>query len=262
MINNLYYLNELGRRDNLEDCIFPKVAEISKEDRVFLVCDGVGGEAGGEIASSIVCETLGTELKKNKNHTIDTIHSAANSAIFNLKEYVKMNPDSVRMSTTVSIACLDESGIWVGWSGDSRIYHIRNSRILWRSKDHSLVQMLVNIGEITEEEASKHEKRNIITRSFNASIEYSNLEIYRISEFKTGDYLLLCTDGLLENITDEKLCQLLNNQNDKENKAKLFNYFCEGITLDNYSMILLHLESKRKSILFKNIRILLNQLIE
>jgi protein phosphatase len=241
MIRNIHYLREQGRRENVEDTIFPEPGTATPADRVFLVCDGVGGEAKGEIASKIVCDVFGSLLQARKDHTKESIEADAQRAMKALHTYADAHPEAERMSTTVTMACMDEGGIWVGWCGDSRIYHIRNGRVLWRSKDHSFVQMLVNIGQITEEEAMHHEKRNIILKSFSAPLEKADLEVHRLTDIQAGDYLLLCTDGLLEQITDGLLYQLLEDGNKASDKAALFNQYCNGKTSDNYSMYLIKL---------------------
>lgn len=241
MIRNIHYLREQGRRENVEDNIFPEPGKATVSDRVFLVCDGVGGEAKGEIASKIVCDVFGSLLQSRKEHTKESIEEDAQRALKALHTYADAHPEAERMSTTVTMACVEEGGIWVGWCGDSRIYHIRNGRVLWRSKDHSFVQMLVNIGQISEEEAMHHEKRNIILKSFSAPLEKADLEVHRLTDIQAGDYLLLCTDGLLEQITDGLLYQLLEDGNKETDKAALFNQYCTGKTSDNYSMYLLKL---------------------
>ncbi|HEY0059345.1 MAG TPA: hypothetical protein VGB56_09425, partial [Flavisolibacter sp.] len=104
-------------------------------------------------------------------------------------------------------------------------------------KDHSLVGELIRMGELTEEEALHHPKRNIITRSLNASGFNCDTDLYEIDDFRTGDYLLLCTDGFLEKINERLICEVLLDEA-KKDKSKWFLSLCQG-TCDNFSMYLL-----------------------
>lgn len=244
MIEELYCLNEQGKRKNIEDCLYPYTGKAKRTDRVFLVCDGVGGEEKGEIASRLVCETMGQGLTGVNFFSREVIEHHASLAVDKLIKYAEGHPEAGKMSTTVTVACLGKEGIWVGWCGDSRIYHIRDGRVHWKSKDHSFVQSLVNINQITEEEARRHEKRNIILRSFSAQSSKAELELHQLTDIRSGDYLLLCTDGLLEQMTDALICQVLTKKNDIRDKAALFNRHCQGKTGDNYSMYLMRLNYK------------------
>jgi hypothetical protein len=146
------------------------------------------------------------------------------------------------MSTTLTLAVIKENSILVAWCGDSKIYHIRKNKILWKSKDHSLVQHLVDIGEIDEDEAANHPKRNVIFRSISANTKEEDIDFYLLNDIQQDDYLLLATDGIFEQIDDEILIEILNHEN--EDKAKLIYTKCEGKTNDNYSMFLLKFSQK------------------
>ena len=243
MLTNLFYLNEQGKRKNLEDSLYPLPGKAKNNSSVFLVCDGVGGESKGEEASRIVCETMGATLEKQKgNITADILEKAAAQAVTNLQAFAEENPVAQNMSTTLTVACFQKESIWVGWCGDSRVYHIRNGKVLWRSKDHSLVQQLIETGDIaTEEEAMSHPQKNVILRSLSAGNSRSKIETHLITDVQKNDYILLCTDGILENIGDQELYEILNPEQKKDNKAKLFLNYCEGKTNDNFSLYLLQL---------------------
>jgi serine/threonine protein phosphatase PrpC len=237
----IFCLNELGKRANNQDSIAPKKGEATIHDKVFVVCDGVGGEKKGEVASNIVSSSIHGYLKTQSisvDEELPTIQKAIQYANKNLTAYIATDVAARRMSTTLALALLGHQSVIAVWCGDSRIHHIRNGKIIWKSRDHSLVGELVNRGELTEEEARNHPRRNVITRSLNALNFNSTVDFYEIKDFENGDYFLLCTDGFLENINDELINKVL--MDDEEyDKAKAFLCLCDGVTRDNFSMYLI-----------------------
>ena len=156
--------------------------------------------------------------------------------------YASLHPEAARMSTTLALAYLDQDRATVAWCGDSRIYHLRKGRVVWRSADHSFVSALVQHGEITEKEARFHPQKNIITRSLTAAGPVSQIDLHQLEDIQPGDCLLLCTDGLLEQIEEERLAAILHNPN--ENKAALCMAYCRDKTRDNYSMYLISFQGQ------------------
>lgn len=231
----------MGKRANNEDSISPPKGLATVSDRLFIVCDGVGGEKKGEVASDIVCRAIPEFLSRQAiSNTIlaDRIQKSIHYANAKLADYSVTDTDAKRMSTTVALVYLGQNSVIAAWCGDSRIHHIRNGKILWKSKDHSIVSELVNQGELTEEEARRHPQRNVITRSLNALNYNSMAEFHEITNFETGDYLLLCSDGFLEKI-DANIIQDVLTDDDKNDKANLFHTYCYNVTRDNYSMYLI-----------------------
>lgn len=244
MISNIFYLNEQGQRKNIEDNIYPLPNSAEESDRLFIVCDGVGGLSKGEEASRITCESISEYLlrENKKNISQEDIELALKYNFQQMENYTALYPDAEQMSTTLTLAYFNDSTIIVAWCGDSRIYHIRNGKVLWQSKDHSLVQQLVDSGEIPAEDANHHPKKNIILRSLNATNNNSKTDFYSIDDFQKGDYILLCTDGILENIDGDAIYDVFGLHQKEANKKQLFLDYCEGKTSDNFSMYLLQLD--------------------
>jgi len=240
-ISAIYALMEKGKRQKVEDYIFPRPGTALLTDRIFIVCDGVGGNSKGEVASQIVAETLGNELKKSHFPSpVQAIHHAVLRARTNLQNFVNLHPDAEKMSTTLTLAILDGNTVQLAWCGDSKIYHIRKDQIRWKSKDHSLVQHLVDTGEISPEEMHTHPNRNVILRSISIRVETEDVSLHHLTDLEKGDYILLATDGIFEQLSDNTIVTILNNhQNDKSN---LFYQYCEGKTNDNYAMYLLQID--------------------
>lgn len=243
LASKIIYLNELGGRGNLEDDLYPPPGTATEKDNLFLVCDGVGGENKGEVASHIAVTEFPVFFKESPpGEEFDTDIYLGNAQIHVLNEmrkYAEVHPDAIKMSTTLTLAYFTEKGILTAWCGDSRIYHLRNGKVLWQSTDHSLVAKLVERGEITEHEAINHAQRNIIIRSLSASGKAAVIETKWLSDIEENDYLMMCTDGVLENIDDQKLEAILTDPN--EDKKSLFMNYCSGKTKDNFSLYLLKL---------------------
>lgn len=228
-------LNEIGKRSNNEDCIFPSNPSI--DDKLFIVCDGVGGQAKGEIASKLVCEFFPKYFLENPKY------SNKNSYLENglrfveerLKDYIELDPDAVQMATTLTLVHLLDNKVLVGWVGDSRVYHIRNGKILFRTKDHSEVQSLIDMGEISEKEAETHPRKNIITRAISGN-DGTRIDQIIIDDLEPNDYFLLCTDGILENLNKSKIKKWFTKHNHPEKIKSAILKDAFGNTKDNFSM--------------------------
>ncbi len=248
-LSNVYYLHEIGGKANQEDYIWPAGGTASLEDKVFIVCDGVGGSENGEVASRIISESMGKALLTCTSTTIspDYINSLLLRSKQTMVHYARLNGLSLDMATTFTAVILFKSKAFVAWCGDSRIYHLRKGEVLYKSSDHSLVNLLVKNGEITEEEALSHPQKNIILKAVKADAAAIEAECDWIVDVQPGDYFLLCTDGLLENITSRDLKFLLNrNDNSNIDLVQSFQQLCQNKTKDNYSMYLLKVKNETK----------------
>lgn len=236
-------LNELGERKNNEDTIYPNFPE--KDSTVFLVCDGVGGQAKGEIASQLICKHFPVFIYKNKNNFIDKekLEEGLRYVEKKLIDYVEENPNAVNMASTLTVMCLlkNQNKVVFGWVGDSRIYHIRDGRVQYKTKDHSEVQNLLDMGEITEEEAKIHPRKNVITRAVNGKVP-ARIDYHVITDILANDFFLLCSDGVLENLDEKKIKQWFKINEDLEAiKAHILEN-ANGRTKDNYSMQLIKIK--------------------
>ena len=209
-----YSIWEQGPREKQEDSIFPKHGEIVDTDRLFILCDGMGGHSAGEIASATVCSTMSNYIlhnaEPNGDFTDDDFMAALNAAYDALDE--KDNGAAKKMGTTLTFLKFHNLGCTIAHIGDSRVYHIRPGRnvedteILFQTEDHSLVNDLVRIGELTREEAKHSKQKNVITRAMQPCMERrSKADIYHCNDIKSGDYFMLCSDGILEQMEDENL---------------------------------------------------------
>lgn len=235
-----------GRRDNMEDFIFPLHGCASPNDKLFIVCDGMGGHAKGEIASKLAGESFATYLEP---HLIKPITEALLLDAFEhvqnkFDDYIDHNPESKGMGTTIVLALLNQGGAVVMHCGDSRLYHFRKGEIRWKTTDHSLVNEWVKQGIITSEEAQHHPKSNIIVRAIQGNkVQRTKPDFHIIREILPNDYLLLCTDGIYNGVTDGQLQEIIGSYEDEESKLSHIKNLCKGNSSDNYSAYLLKIHS-------------------
>lgn len=226
-----YNLQELGQRQNQEDSLFPGIGKQTANDRLFILCDGMGGHEKGEVASATVCETISNTIlsRWNPNEPLsdDLLLQAIDDAYDALD--AKDNGEAKKMGTTMTFLCFHAAGVTVAHIGDSRVYQLRRKRpsmggdgggyIVFKTQDHSLVNDLIKIGEITEEEAKHHPQKNVITRAMQPCQERrSKADIKHLTDVQPGDYFFMCSDGMLEQTTDDNLLNIITNpkRTDKE----------------------------------------------
>lgn len=210
-----YSIKELGQRANQEDSMFPEMGNATNNDRLFILCDGMGGHEKGEVASQTVCEAMGESVMKQCPDaegvfTDDMLRQALSDALDALDK--KDDGSEKKMGTTMTFLKLHKDGATIAHIGDSRVYHIRSgatandTKILFQTRDHSLVNDLVKSGNLTPEEAKNFERKNVITRAMQPNLERRpRADIYHTDDIKAGDYFMLCSDGILEQMEDENI---------------------------------------------------------
>lgn len=246
-----YNLQELGQRTNQEDSLFPALGKSTSDDRLFVLCDGMGGHEKGEVASDTVCETLSRVILSawHPGEVLsDELFLQALSVAYDALD-AKDNGEERKMGTTLTFLCLHSSGATVAHIGDSRIYQLRpaskNSpaRIVFRTQDHSLVNDLVKIGEITEEEAKHHPQKNVITRAMQPCQEHrAKADIAHLTDILPGDYFYMCSDGMLEEASDENILNIITKPNaTDEQKLEMLRNVTEE-NKDNHTAHLIHID--------------------
>ena len=236
--------SEIGQKDNQEDFVFPSAAEVTKEDRVFILCDGMGGHSHGEVASRTVATALGQYMKWHYPSDGILTRELFNEGLNYAYEQLNLVDDGApkKMGTTLTFVCFHKDGCLCAHIGDSRIYIVRPSerKIVYRSEDHSLVNDLVRAGELTPEEAASYPHKNVITRAMQPNqAKPAKAEIRNIQDIQSGDFVFQCCDGILENLTDDKLVDILSDPatNDVQKLAAIKNV-CFGKTRDNFTCYL------------------------
>lgn len=210
----VYSIWELGQRKDAEgnphqeDSLYPPFGKATDADRMFILCDGMGGHEAGEVASATVCEAMSEAIRNNGHDAEGTFTekdlSNAIAAAYDALDR-KDNGAEKKMGTTMTFLKFHNEGATIAHIGDSRVYHIRpgktgeETRILHETEDHSLVNDLIKIGELTREEARFSKQKNVITRAMQPNQERrAKANIYHTADIRPGDYFYLCSDGMLE----------------------------------------------------------------
>ena len=242
--------SHIGRKDQQEDAVWPLFTDVSSNSPCIVLCDGVGGSEHGEIASQTSSRVIGEYLTKiiKDNHAVSEadLHNAVNLAYDEL-EKIDTNPSeegSVSMATTLTCICIHNDGILAAHMGDSRIYHVRPGQgLLYQSADHSLVNMLLQAGEITLEEAKNFSRKNVITKAIQPHAKKRfKAEIQHLTDIQSGDYIFLCCDGVLEQLTNEHLVKILSMDCSDKEKISLLEAESTDRTRDNYTAYLIPID--------------------
>lgn len=206
-----FYLTDTGKvRTHNEDSV--TILKNANNEYLMIVADGMGGHRKGEVASSMAITALGTRFNKISSigSELDAVNwlndsvSEINKAIL---EYANLNPDSTGMGTTIVIALLTHDYLIFGNIGDSSGYVLNKGKLHKVTKDHTLVNLLVQAGNLTEEEAKFHPKKNVLMKALGAA-EKCELDIFEVDT--TIDGILLCSDGLTNMLSDEQIEKVLN----------------------------------------------------
>lgn len=203
----IYSNTDVGKERSLnEDAFF--AGEITEDIAFAVVCDGMGGANAGDIASQTAVKTISEYIVNSYRRKI-TIHdflkilkNAILSANITVYDMAEKDENLKGMGTTVVVAVVKGNEVAIAHVGDSRIYLI-NDEITQLTRDHSVVQTLIESGEITPEDAALHPRKNVITRALGveADVSVDTAELV----LQDNETLLLCTDGLTNFVTDEDI---------------------------------------------------------
>ena len=184
-----------------------------------VVCDGMGGANAGNVASQLAVQVIKDYLKRALNAKMSSMQIenilrsalySANSAVY---DFAVKDENLKGMGTTVVLLFIYDNTAYILHVGDSRAYRYSGSSLTQLTVDHSMVQSMVDNGQITTEEAKVHPNKNIITRALGVSSEVNaDLNIVNLEQ---DDILLLCTDGLSNYVSEEKIVTELTNFSDK-----------------------------------------------
>ncbi len=185
------------------------VGELPGEVAWAVVCDGMGGEAGGNIASALAVKVISEKITSAYNekmrdasikNLLDSAICAANIEVYDM---AYSRPDLQGMGTTVVAVIVRDKTAFIAHAGDSRAYIVSGETIQQITTDHSLVQNMVDRGEITAEQAQHHPKKNLITRAVGVEkridIDFSEIDL------NDNETLILCTDGLSNFVTNKEM---------------------------------------------------------
>lgn len=225
------YLTGIGKRELNEDVVL--IEEINQNTTLFLVVDGMGGYQKGEMAAKIISENLATHLHSLSGFQSQDIENAFKKANLAIKQYNTEN--KINSGATVGGILITENKIFAFWVGDVKIYHIKDGKLNWESKSHTLLNEMLETEAVRSPEIHKR-YGHIVTRSISGKRENSNPELFEIENFSNNSSFIICSDGVHNTMTAEHLSLLLHN---KKGLGDIENYLKEH-AVDNFSLILMN----------------------
>ncbi len=233
-------LTDVGKvRSNNQDFHESKI--VSTDCAWAIVCDGMGGAAAGNIASKEAVQTVKNYLQANFTCDLsaEDIHDMIKTAIEQANEYIyslaQNNAEFSGMGTTLVLLVIKENNIFLASVGDSRAYMISEQSIYQITKDHSMVQEMLDSGQINEEEALNHPRKNIITRAIGIC-EDIKIDYYELNSDK--DFMVfMCTDGFSNYASNEKILELTSNSKFSQLGKNCVDYANEAGGQDNITVV-------------------------
>lgn len=244
ILHPIWSVCERGQRPQNQDNIYPGIRGVPKMDqvRLFMVCDGVGGAARGDVASRLACDIIPRMLEKKESIKDPDIVEAVYLTQKAISNFIEKTPDAEGMATTLAMVLFDENGAALAHIGDSRAYHIRAGRLLFKTNDHSLVNEMVSRKILTEDQALNHPQRNVISRAISGNSKTPQVDITHLDDILPGDYFFLCSDGVLEGFSEPELLELIGNMElSDEAKLEQIKEVCRERSRDNYSAHLIRI---------------------
>jgi serine/threonine protein phosphatase PrpC len=255
---------DLGRvRKNNEDCY-----SIDSSLQLYVLSDGMGGQAHGEVASKLAVQTILTHCRQGENSRATPIFgesspdvsertnrlaSAIHLANRKVFETASSNDEHRGMGATIVAAWIEAQRLSIAHVGDSRAYLLRAGSMDQLTADHSLVAEKVRVGILTPQEADASEMQSVLTRAVgsNSSVEVDTDEQVLLA----GDFVLLCTDGLTRMVTDPEIAStLLTSASAQESAERLVDLANDNGGVDNVSVIVLRVDEKSESV-FQRLKI-------
>lgn len=216
-----FYLTDSGKvREHNEDSVI--IVENDNKEILLAVADGMGGHKAGEVASSIAISHIGKRFKEissvgTKEDAISWMKDAVSEANMLIYKYTAENPASAGMGTTLVVSILTKEYLLFGNIGDSSGYVVKNKKLHKITSDHTLVNLLISSGELTEEEAREHPRKNVVLRALGAS---STVEMDVFDVETDIESIMVCSDGLTNMLENDQIIKVLNEDSAVEDKVK------------------------------------------
>lgn len=201
--------------------------------KFYIICDGLGGNGNGQIASKLVAKTVKESLLKSK-----PISEAIEEAEKVLSTFKQKNPTKDYMATTIAVTEILDYKILVSWAGDSRIYQFRNGEIIYKTSDHSIVSEAIKKGLLTEVEALFHPDANRLTRSVKGNNQPVKMVQIILTDIIENDYFLIYSDGIIESWIDSDLEELFSKSMPSNYLIEKLDENCSVFSNDNYTAII------------------------
>lgn len=241
-LGNICCIHETGGRGHQEDSYSPDQTHLSPDSRAFCVCDGMGGHSNGEIASRIISETMVADypLFMEPEPSESNLLALFRNARYLLEQDEHAHEGKRVMGTTLTFVGFTKKGLYVAHLGDSVIYVLRPGRVtrlLYRSEDHSQTYRMIKNGQITPIQGLFNTQRNIMDKAV-MPFTLHDPDIRLLTDLQAGDYIMLCTDGITENLTDEMVRFIFAPYRTTDEIEQLLRAHCQ-LSTDNYTALII-----------------------
>ena len=240
-----YSITDVGQKRTVnQDFVFTSETPVGNLPNLFVVADGMGGHKAGDFASSYAVEVLLSTIREDENsNPVKIIRAALENANTQLLREASDNETMSGMGTTMVLVTIVGHYAYVANVGDSRLYLVDENKISQITKDHSLVEEMVRMGEISRDDARNHPDKNIITRALGAGRDV-DVDFFDI-RLTPGDILLLCSDGLSNMVPDEDIRQVIRTSETlEETGRRLVSMANDNGGRDNIAVVLVEPETK------------------
>lgn len=212
---------------------------IDSERKLFVVCDGMGGHRGGDVASRLAVDTLRQTLSFNGNEQIVTcLRSSVEEANQVVYRQGQADPDLSDMGTTLTAAIIHEGHMTVAHVGDSSLYHFRDGHLSKITRDHTLAGRMLAEGLINPQDLAGNQYNHVLTRAIGVDPQVE-IDVIQI-EVTPGDWIMLCTDGLTDLVRDAQIAAYLAQAGEPQDKASaLVNLALQQGGFDNITVVLI-----------------------
>lgn len=211
-----FYITDSGRvRSHNEDSV--TIVKNGSSEHLMIVADGMGGHRAGEVASSMVVTEIGSNFKAlssigTKIDAVKWLNENVNAVNANIIKYSNEHPEATGLGTTCVMALLTKTFLMFVNIGDSSGFVFKNGKLKKITKDHTLVNFLVETGDLSEVEAENHPKKNVLMKALGAT-DQCELDIFEVDLDSAIDAIMLCSDGLTNMLTKEQIEKVLTEEN-------------------------------------------------
>lgn len=212
-------LTDIGQKRTMnQDFVFTSETAVGKLHNLFVVADGMGGHNAGDIASKYTVEQLILAVQNSKEtEIIRILEQAIKTANYELRKKAAESTELQGMGTTLVVASIYKNILYIANVGDSRLYVV-GDEIIQITRDHSLVEEMVRLGELDKELAKSHPDKNIITRAIGANDEVK-IDVFEY-QLKQGDIILMCSDGLSNMMDDYDIYKIMSKKEKISDRAR------------------------------------------
>lgn len=216
-----YSVTDVGQKRKInQDYVFASVEPVGNLPNLFIVADGMGGHNAGDFASRFVVGAVKEYIERSQEQNpIKLIHDAIQTANTRLLGEASKQTELAGMGTTIVVTTICSHFAYTANVGDSRLYLIADDEIRQITKDHSLVEEMVRLGQITKEEARRHPDKNIITRAIGAS-KHVNVDFFDY-KLEPDSILLMCSDGLSNMVDEEEILRIVMGDGSTRERAQM-----------------------------------------